>query len=191
MPLDSIQSHHLQSAPRQTSAILLLGRGAETLHRAYKWSLNLQATMTRLPPNLFICGKFTARSDHNEMLQRQLAHSTKPLRDAEHIAIGEGNAPAPQAVRRLAPALPSAPIPPLEWRQIRSSKCPGPPLPRMRTAKITLHKVYFQSNFLKCFCACDCTAGQSDTLRRSLHGTGPAPSSQGTDAGATSETSRL
>ncbi len=36
--------------------------------------------------------------DHNEMLHRLLAHSTKLLRDAERIAIGEGNAPAPQAV---------------------------------------------------------------------------------------------
>ncbi len=53
---------------------------------------------------------------HNEMLQRQLAHSTKLLRNAERIAMGEGNAPAPQAVRPLAPALPNAPIPPLDWR---------------------------------------------------------------------------
>jgi hypothetical protein len=37
--------------------------------------------------------------DHNEMLQRRLAHSTKLFRDAERIAMGEGNPPAPQAVR--------------------------------------------------------------------------------------------
>ncbi len=54
--------------------------------------------------------------DHNEMLQRLLAHSTKLLRDAELIAIGEGNAPAPQVVRPLALAMPNAPIPPLDWR---------------------------------------------------------------------------
>jgi hypothetical protein len=52
--------------------------------------------------------------DHNEMLQRRLAHSTKLRRDAERIAMDEGNAPAPQAVRPLAPALPPAPIPPLD-----------------------------------------------------------------------------
>jgi hypothetical protein len=50
--------------------------------------------------------------DHNEMLQRWLAQSTKLLRDAERIAIVEGNAPARQAVRPLALALPPAPIPP-------------------------------------------------------------------------------
>ncbi len=36
-------------------------RGAEVLHCAYKWSLIHLATKPRLPPNLFICGKFTAR----------------------------------------------------------------------------------------------------------------------------------
>ncbi len=65
--------------------------------------------------------------DHNEMLQLLRAHSTKLLCYAERIAMGEGNAPAPQAVRPLAPALPPAPIPQLDWRQISSSKCPGPP----------------------------------------------------------------
>jgi hypothetical protein len=87
--------------------------------------------------------------DHNEMLQRRLAHSTKLLRDAERIAMGEENAIAPQAVRPLAQALPPAPIPPLDWRQISSSKCPDPPLLCMRPAKITRHKVYFQRTFLK------------------------------------------
>jgi hypothetical protein len=39
--------------------------------------------------------------DHNEMLQGRLAHSTKILRDVERlqVAVGDGNAPAPQAVR--------------------------------------------------------------------------------------------
>jgi hypothetical protein len=37
--------------------------------------------------------------DHNEMLQRRLAHSRKLLHDAERIAMGEGNVPASQAVR--------------------------------------------------------------------------------------------
>jgi hypothetical protein len=36
--------------------------------------------------------------DHNKMLQRRLAHSTNLLRDAERIAMGEGDPPAPQAV---------------------------------------------------------------------------------------------
>ncbi len=58
--------------------------------------------------------------DHNEMLQRQLAHSTKLLHYAECIVMGEGNAPAPQAVRPLVLALPNAPIPPLDCRQISS-----------------------------------------------------------------------
>jgi hypothetical protein len=82
--------------------------------------------------------------DHNEMLQRRLAHSAKLLRDAERIAMCEGNPSAPQAVRPLAPALPPAPIPPLDWRQLSSSKCPDPPRRCMQPAKITQHKVYFQ-----------------------------------------------
>ncbi len=85
--------------------------------------------------------------DHNEILQRRLAHSTKLLRDVERIAIGEGNAPAPQAVRPLALAMPHAPIPPLDWRQLCSSKCPGPPQRRMRPAKITRHKYIFSALF--------------------------------------------
>ncbi len=60
---NGIPSHHLQTAPRPTMAMILRrGRGAEILHRAYKWSSPLQATKPRLPPELFICGKFTARS---------------------------------------------------------------------------------------------------------------------------------
>jgi hypothetical protein len=60
--LNGIPSHHFQTAPRPTMAILRRGRGAEILHRTYKWSSILQATKPRLPPDLFICGKFTARS---------------------------------------------------------------------------------------------------------------------------------
>ncbi len=89
--------------------------------------------------------------DHNEMFQRQLAHSTKLLRDAERIAMGEGNPPAPQAARPLAQALPPAPIPLFDWRQLTSSKCPGPPLRRMLPAKITRHKVYVRRTFLMHF----------------------------------------
>jgi hypothetical protein len=121
------------------------------LHHAYKWSSILQATKPLLPPDLFICGKIHRRIDHNEMLQRKLAQSTKLLRDAAHIAIGEGNTPAPQAVRPLAPAMPNAPISPLDWKQLCSSKCPGPPRRRMLPAKITRHKVYFQRTILKHF----------------------------------------
>jgi hypothetical protein len=87
----------------------------------------------------------------NEKLQRRLAHSTKLLRNAERIAIGEGNAPAPQAIRPLTLAMSHAPIPPLDWRQLCSSKCPGPPRRRMRPAKITRHKVCFQRTFLRRF----------------------------------------
>ncbi len=60
MPLNGILSHQLQTAPRPTRAILRRERGAEVLHGAYKWSSILQATKPRLPPDLFICGKFTA-----------------------------------------------------------------------------------------------------------------------------------
>ncbi len=156
MLLNGIPSHHLQTAPRPTRAILRRGRGAELLLSAYKWSSILQVTKPRLPRSR---SRSSSRSiylreihrqiDHNEMLQRRLAHSTKLLRDAECIAIGEGNAPAPQAVRPLATALPNAPIPLLDWRQLCTSKCPGPPRRRMRPAKITRHKVHFQSTFLK------------------------------------------
>ncbi len=59
---NGIPSHHLQTASRPTMAILRRGRGAEVLRRAFKWSSLLQATKPRLPPDLFICGKFTARS---------------------------------------------------------------------------------------------------------------------------------
>ncbi len=99
--------------------------------------------------------------DHSDMLQRRLAHSTKLLRDAERIAIGDGSDPAPQAVRPLAPIIP------LDWKRFSSSKicclaplpmfrgsllwtlCPGPPRLRMRPAKITRHKLYFQRTSLK------------------------------------------
>jgi hypothetical protein len=46
--------------------------------------------------------------------------------------------------------MPNAPIPQLDWRQLCSSKCSGPPWRRMRPAKITRHKVYFQRTFLRC-----------------------------------------
>jgi hypothetical protein len=56
---------HSESPPpvgtKQTRAILRRGRGAEVLHHAYKWSSILQARKPRLTPDLFICGKFTAR----------------------------------------------------------------------------------------------------------------------------------
>ncbi len=63
--------------------------------------------------------------------------------------MGEGGAPALQVVRLLAPALPL----PLFHRLIGGKSAPAsaltPPLQRMLTAKITLHKVYFQRTFLK------------------------------------------
>jgi hypothetical protein len=86
MPLNCIQSHHIQSAPRQTRAILRRKRGAEVLHRAYKWSLILQAMKPRLP-QIYLSAEIHRQIDHNEMLR--LAHSTKLLRDAEHIACHE------------------------------------------------------------------------------------------------------
>ncbi len=62
MSLNGIPSHHLKTATRQTRAILRRGRGADVLHRAYKWSSIFQATQPQLPPDLFICWKFTTRS---------------------------------------------------------------------------------------------------------------------------------
>ncbi len=46
---------------KQTREVLYSGRGSETLHRAYKWKSILPETKPRLPPDLFICWKFTAR----------------------------------------------------------------------------------------------------------------------------------
>ncbi len=63
--------------------------------------------------------------DHSQMLQRLLAHSTRLLFGAERIAMGEENAPA-QAVRPLAPALPAAPIPPLDWRKSAQASALAP-----------------------------------------------------------------
>jgi hypothetical protein len=62
MPLNSIPSHHLQTAPRQTRAIQRRERGAEVLHSAYKWSSIIQAMKPRLHPDFLICGQFTTRS---------------------------------------------------------------------------------------------------------------------------------
>ncbi len=105
MPLNGIPSHHLQTAPRQAKAILLRGRGAEGLHCAYKWSSILEAVEAPTSSRSLCLREIHRQIDHNKMLQRQLAHSTKLLRYAERIAMGEGNAPAPQAVRPLAPAI--------------------------------------------------------------------------------------
>jgi hypothetical protein len=139
MPLNGIQpeSHHLQSAPRQTRAILCCGRGAETLHSAYKWSSILQATKPQLPPDLFICGKFTARLTTTKcssagLLTAPSAFSKQsPLPWAKETLLH---------LRRFVPSplpvqLPPAPIPLLDLLQISSSKCPDPPLPRMRQGK--------------------------------------------------------
>jgi hypothetical protein len=111
MPLNCIPSHHLQTAPRQTRVILRRGRGAVVLHRAYT-QVELASSSDEAPTSSrsIYLRAIHRQIDHNEMLQRRLAHSTKLLREAERIAIGEGNAPAPQAVRPLAPAMPNAPI---------------------------------------------------------------------------------
>ncbi len=148
MPLNGIPSHHLQTAPRQTRAKRRRGF-------AQRIQVELDSSSDEAPTSSrsIYLRAIHRQIDHNEMLQRRLAHSTKRLRDAQRIAIGEGNAPAPQADRPLAPAMPNAPIPPLDWRQLCSSKCPGPPRRRMLPAKITLHKVYFQRTFLKHFSA--------------------------------------
>jgi hypothetical protein len=99
------------------------------------------------------------------MLQRRLAHSTKLLRYAERIAMGDRNDSTPQAVCLLAP------IPPLDWEQFSSHKvCCLAPLPvfsvllfflasqaqprlRMRPTNITRNKVFFQHTSLKHICA--------------------------------------
>ena len=79
---NGIPSHHLQAAPRPT--LLRRGRGAEVLHRAYKWSSILQVTKPRLPPDLFICGKFTARSTTTKCSSAGLLTDQAPLRCRAH-----------------------------------------------------------------------------------------------------------
>ncbi len=105
MPLNGIQCHHLQSPPRQTREVLRHGRGAVTLHCAYEWSSILPATKPKLPPDLFICGKFTAdRPQRNAPAPAGSQHQ-----DSSRCGVpchGEGNAPAPQAVCPLASVLP-------------------------------------------------------------------------------------
>jgi hypothetical protein len=147
MPLNGIQRHHLQSAPTPTRAILCSGRGAEGIQVELDSSSDKAPTSSR---SIYL-REIHRQIDHNEMLQRRLAHSSKLLRDAESIAMGKGKAPAPQGARPLAPALASAPFPPLDWRQISSSKCPAPLRLRMRPAEITRHKVFFKHPFLKHF----------------------------------------
>jgi hypothetical protein len=92
--------------------------------------------------------------DHNELLQRWLAHSTKLLRDAERI-----QAALPWAketllhLRRFVPSPLLAECPystaRLEANQLK--QVPWPPWLHMLQAKITRHKVYFQPTFLKHF----------------------------------------
>ncbi len=89
----------------------------------------------------------------NKIVQRRPAHWHSTI-----IAMREGNAPAPQAVRPLAPALPPAHIPPLQ--QVPCNSAPRAPRRRsMRPARprpvakiqVTRHKAYFQRTFLKYF----------------------------------------
>jgi hypothetical protein len=90
---NSIPSHHLQTAPRQTMAILRRGRGAF----APRIQVELDSSSDEAPTSsrsIYLL-EVHRQIDHNEMLQRWLAHSTKLLDDSERIAIGEGNAPAP------------------------------------------------------------------------------------------------
>jgi hypothetical protein len=102
VPLNGIPSHHLQNTPRLTREIPQRGRGAQRIQVELDSSSNEAPTSSR---SIYLL-EIHCQIDHNEMLQRRLAHSTKLLCDAERIAIGEGNAPAPQAVRPLAPVMP-------------------------------------------------------------------------------------
>ncbi len=146
MPLIGIQSHHLQSAPKTDNGDTAPRKRGRDFALRIQMELDSSSDEALTSSRSIYLREIHRHIDHNEVLQRRLAHSTKLLRDAERIAMGEGNAPAPQAIRLLAPALPGlppAPIPPLDWRQISSSKCPAPPRRCMLPAKITLHKVYF------------------------------------------------
>jgi hypothetical protein len=83
MPLNSIRSHNLQSAPRQTRAILRSGRGAGTVSAPHI-QVELDSSRDKAPT----CSKsihlreIHRQIDHNEMLQRWLGHSTKLLCNA-------------------------------------------------------------------------------------------------------------
>jgi hypothetical protein len=151
MPLNGIQSHHLQTAPRPTRAILRRGRGAEGLHCAYKWSWILQAKKPRLPPDLFICGKLTARLTPTKC-------SSAGLLTAPSFFAMLSSLPWAKATllhfRRFVPSPRLYPLPQFHSSiGGNSAPCPGPPRLRMRPAKITLHKVYFRRTFLKHFLA--------------------------------------
>jgi hypothetical protein len=192
MPLNSIPSHHLQTAPRQTRAILRRGRGAVVLHRAYKWSSILQATKPRI---LFFCGKFTARLTTKNCSSAGLltAQSSFVMQSA-----------LPWAIETLLHLRRSVPSPllcpmPLFHRSIGGKSaqasalaplCSVCGLQRLRCTR-HIFSALFGSISVR-----DCTAASSDNLLRSLHGTGPAASSQGTNEGlgccsATSETVSL
>jgi hypothetical protein len=87
-------------------------------------SSDVAATKSQLPPVLFICGKFTAdRPQRNAPAPAGSQHQ-----DPSQCGVpchGEGNAPAPQAVRPLAPVLPL----PLFHRSIGGNSAPASALP--------------------------------------------------------------
>ncbi len=148
-PLNGIPSHHLSEARRHQDR---LGQYCDTEEAQRNCTAHTSSArfFKRRSPD-FLQFYLSAGKSPPDRPQRSapLPACSQPmlLHDAERIAIGKENAPAPQAVRPLAPALPFAPILPLDWRQLCSSKCPGPLRRRMRPAKITLHKVFFSALF--------------------------------------------
>jgi hypothetical protein len=121
------------------------------LNCAYKWSSIPQAARPRLPPDLFICGKFTARSTTTKCSSAGLLTAPSSFTMQSALPLAKETL---LHLRRFVPSpwLCRMPLmPPLDWRQLCSSKCPGSPRRRMLPAKITLHKVYFQRTFLKHF----------------------------------------
>jgi hypothetical protein len=154
MPLNGVPSHHLQMAPRPTRAILRRGRGAEVMHGAYKWSLILQATKPRLPPDLCICGKFTARSTTTKCSSAGL------LTAPSSIAMQSALPLAKETLLHLRLFVPSPRLcsMPLFHRSIGGNCAQASALAplgcvcgRPRLRGIALHKVIVQRTFLKHF----------------------------------------
>jgi hypothetical protein len=105
MPLNGIQEQHLQSAPGPAQRIW----GRDFAPRI-QVDLDSSSDEAQTSSRSIYLREIHRQIDHNEMLQRRLAHSTKILRNAERTAMGEENAPGSQAVRPLAQVLPPAPI---------------------------------------------------------------------------------
>jgi hypothetical protein len=129
MPLNGIQSHHLQSVTKTDKGDIATRKRRRGFAPRIQVEHDSSSDEAPTSSRSIYLWEIHRHIVHNEMLQRLLVHSTKLLRDAERIAMGEGNAPAPQAVRPLALALPNAHCPyytaQLEANQLK--QVPWPP----------------------------------------------------------------